>query len=395
MDFVDLLVSGAPARTYAMPGSLFEYHDVVMDEARAPAAGVHALFELYGAAYYRHTASSDMMIDAASAWSSQLLESYNAERHCHAAASLVLQVDDAIIYNSIIYCMAATKAFVLYESYRFPDRAASSLASTPLADVEIADFHQAGRDYLYLGSSGSFNYGHWLVDDLPRAKAWLELRRRRGTRCVMILPTHGPAIDAVRVRSLQVLIDPLIEVQFVPPDRPCRIPNLHYVTPVSYHPRIKTPAAIDFVQSRAASCLPQSQEEPGRRLFVARRPPNSRSIVNFDELWGFLAARGFEMVEAETLDFAGQVALFQQAQIVVGQMGAAMTNTLFCRPGTNLVYLGPTGWAEPFYLDLAAVGGQHYNLLAGPTVNDGPPYLSDFSVPVDHLFHRFAFMGIA
>jgi len=394
MEFLNLLVSGAPAKTYGMAGSLFEFHERVMNADRAALAGVHCLFELYAAAYYRHTAMPDMMVDHAHPWSAELLEKYNAERHCHAAASMVLRIDDAIVQKAVVYCRGDDVNYILYESFRFPDRAVNTLSQDLLEEVPVAHFQQPGRDYLYLGSSGSFNYGHWLVDDLPRAKAWRELRQRLGVVCVFVLPSYGSKMDEVRVRSLQMLVDPLVEVQFIAPDKPCRIENLYYVTPVTFHPRIKNPGAIHFVRSAAAACLPSALDEPTRKLFVARRPPNSRSIVNFDEVWGFLAARGFELVVAEELDFAGQVALFQQARIVVGQMGAAMTGTLFCRPGTSLIYLAPIGWAEPFYLDLAAVGGQQYNVLAGPVTSDGPPYLSDFVAPVDHLYHRLNYMGV-
>lgn len=393
MQFEELLVSAAPSELYALQGSLFEYHHRIMDSARTEAAGVHRLFELYGAAYYRHNADPGMMVNAAHPWSTELLERHNAEEHCHSSASFVVRIDDAIVENSVVYCRTEETSWILYESFRFPDRAAVELSSAPLLDVEVAHFQNEDRDYLYLGSSGSFNYGHWLVDDLPRAKAWLELRRRYGLTCVIVLPSYGQKIDDVRVRSLQLLIDPLIEVQFIAPDRPCRLKNLHYVTPVSYHPRIKNPAAIHFLRMRAAACLPGADNEPTRKLFVARRPPNIRAVVNFDALWAFLSVRGFEVIEAEGIDFAGQVALFQSAQIVVGQMGAAMTSTLFCRPATSLIYLAPVGWAEPFYLDLAAVGGQQYNVLAGPPVSEGPAYLSDFSVPIDHLYHRLTYMG--
>lgn len=393
MNFEELLVSGAPAEIYALPGSLFEFHERVMKPGQADAAGIRYLFELYSATYYRHTADRDMMVDADHPWSEELLKKYNGEKHCHASSSVVLHIEDATLEQSTIYCRKKEKRSVLYETFRFPDRANKSLSSTAMGEVEFARFQREDRSYLYLGSSGSFNFGHWLVDDLPRAKAWLELRRRLGISCVLVLPAYSPDINEVRARSLRLLIDPLLEIQFIPPDEPCRIANLYYATPVSFHPRIKNPSAIHFVRSRAATCLPVSDEEPARKLFVARRPPNSRSIVNFDELWAFLAVRGFEMVEAEKVDFAGQVALFQNAQIIVGQMGAAMTSTLFCRPATSLIYLAPIGWAEPFYLDLAALGGQQYNILAGPAASGGPAYLSDFAIPMEHLYHRLTFMG--
>lgn len=393
MDLEKRLVSGAPCDIYALAGSLFEFHPTVMNADGAEAAGIRCLFVLYGAAYYRHSANLDMLVDRDHPWSRELLKRYNREKHCHAAASVVLQINDAIISDNIIHCRAGDELCVLYESYRFPDRTVSVPLEKWPRELPVADFQVDDRVCLYLGSSGSFNYGHWLVDDLPRAKAWLELRQRMGITCLIVMPSHGAKMNEVRLRSLRMLIDREVEVQFVASDRPFRLRNLHYVTPVSFHPRVKNPAAIHFVRSQALACIPAAREEPWRRLFIARRPPNTRSIVNFNELWSFLAARGFEMIEAEALDFAEQTALFRDARVVVGQMGAAMTNTLFCRPATPLVYLAPIGWTEPFYLDLAAVGGQQYDVLAGAPTSDGPIHLSDFNVSVDHLYHRLTYMG--
>lgn len=393
MNFEELLVSGAPTEIYALSGSLFEFHETVMKPGRAETAGIQFLFQLYGGAYYRHTANLDMMIDQDHPWSKELIDLYNNEKHCHSASSVVLRIEDATIENSSIYCRKNYGFHLLYESFRFPDRVSRNFSEAAMREIEFSDFGRVNRSYLYIGSAGSFNYGHWLVDDLPRAKAWLELRNRLGIACTILLPKFGNEINEVRANSLRTLIDPLIDIEFISPERPYRVKNLYYATPVSFHPRIKNPAAIDFVRSRAAACLHESQDEPTLKLFVARRPPNSRSIVNFDELWTFLSARGFELIEAEKIDFASQATLFQNAKIVVGQMGAAMTNSLFCRPAISLIYLSPIGWAEPFYLDLAALGGQQYNLLAGPPVQDGPAYLSDFSIPVDQLYHRLTYMG--
>ena len=395
MNFEERLVSGAPREIYGLPGSLFEFRGSVMDAGGAAPAGIHHLFELYGAAYYRHAPDTDMIVDHEDPWASQLLERYRQDRHCHAAASVVLRIDDAVVNNSVVCCGPGAAAPILYESFRHPDRDGIERLPVSPEDLPFADFQREDRAYLYLGSLGSLNYGHFLVDDLPRAKAWLELRRRSGLTCIVVMPAYGGKIDEVRLQSLRLLIDPAIEVEFILPDRPYRLRNLYYVTPVSFHPRIKSPDALNFLRSRVARYLPAPEGEPAARLFIARRPPHSRAIVNFDELWSFLAGLGFTLVEPETLDFTEQVALFRGARIIIGQMGAGMTTSLFCRPATNLIYLAPTTWKEPFYLDLATLGGQQYNILAGPRAGEDPPHLSDFTVPLVPLYHRLAYMGFA
>jgi hypothetical protein len=393
MNIEELIVSGGSKEIYHLPGSLFEFHDTVMAYGGHNVPGVDYLFNIFDPYYYNHSSSIGMILDRDNEWSKELIEKYNREEHCHAAASAVLKIRNAFIKNSVLYFLNEDRYSILYESYRFPDRAGKVTELIDENSENILQINSNGRSYLYIGSAGSFNYGHWLVDDLPRAKAWLDLRDKMDVIPIILMPSHGDKMNDIRFQSLKELIDPNIEVEFIDPDKTIKISDIYFATPVSFHPRIKNPAAINFVRDQASYYVRKGYREPGRKLFVARRPPNSRSITNFDEVWAFLSARGFEMVEPENLNFVDQVTLFQNAKIVVGQMGAAMTSTMFCQPATPLIYLAPIGWAEPFYLDLAAVGGQHYNILAGPAANDGPAHMSDFSVPLGPLYHRMTYMG--
>jgi len=393
MNIKDLIVSGASKEIYHLPGSLFEFHDTVMAHEGRNVPGIDYLFNIFDPYYYNHSSSIGMMLDRDNEWSKELIEKYNREEHCHAAGSAVLKISNAFIKNSVLYFLNEDRYSILYESYRFPDRAGKVTELIDENSENISEINSDGRPYLYIGSAGSFNYGHWLVDDLPRAKAWLDLRAKMDVTPIILMPSHGDKMNDIRFQSLKELIDSNIEVEFIDPDKPVKIRDLYFCTPVSFHPRIKNPAAINFVRDQSRYCVRKKYREPDRKLFVARRPPNSRSITNFEEVWAFLSARGFEMVEPENLNFVDQVTLFQNAKIVVGQMGAAMTSTMFCQPATPLIYLAPIGWAEPFYLDLAAVGGQHYNILAGPAANDGPAHMSDFSVPLGPLYHRMTYMG--
>lgn len=394
MNIEKFLVSGAPDKIYDLPGSVFEYHHVASDYSRSKMAGIEFVLDLYKSAYYRHTAHKDMFIENDHPWSDDLMNIYNSEKHCHSAGSAIIKIKNSYIQNSIIYCNNDDKDFVLYESFRFPDRQLKEIISFEKIKNRSTNIDQTGRSYLYIGSAGSFNYGHWLVDDLPRVKAWSEIKAKLGISCVILLPSHGPVMDNIRLQSMRTLIDKNIKAKFINPDKIVNVSDLYFITPVSFHPRIKNPYAIHYVRSQAQQ-LDAAKKEPFRKIFVARRPPNSRSIVNFEQLWSFLEKNGFEMIEPEKYSFTEQVTLFQEAKIVIGQMGAAMTGTMFCLPATTIIYLAPIGWAEPFYLDLAALGGQHYNILSGPIEGDGTPHLSDFTIPIEPLYHRLAYTGYA
>jgi capsular polysaccharide biosynthesis protein len=183
-----------------------------------------------------------------------------------------------------------------------------------------------------------------------------------------------------------------VHIDLIDPDNAQYFPKVYYVTPVTDHPLSKSPIAMDYAARESVSALLRgaSVERDGHaeRIFVGRRN-GYRNLLNMDALRQRLSKMCFRYVDAEALSFAQQVETFSQATVVVGLMGAAMTNTLFCRPTTPVIHLAPRGWIEPFYFDLAAVRGHRYHALYGDIDDTGrPPHLSDFVIDID-LLARF------
>lgn len=90
---------------------------------------------------------------------------------------------------------------------------------------------------------------------------------------------------------------------------------------------------------------------------------------------------GFRTVDTERMGVARQASIFANARIVVGVMGAAMANTLFCKPDTCLVYLTPSGWTEPYYWDLASLRNHQYVVCFGPGIpTSGPAHMTSFRI---------------
>ena len=174
---------------------------------------------------------------------------------------------------------------------------------------------------------------------------------------------------------------------FLDPQVTYRLTRGAYVTPVSYHPVLKMPEALHFVRSRAVAALPpRLGSPPGRRLFISRAETRGRGLINQQELAGHLLQAGFESLDPETLTFERQVEAFSRAEMVVGVMGAAMTNTLFCPAGCRVGHLAPEGWIEPFYWDLANVLGHVYFTAFGAVSStEEPVHMSAFSVGASDL----------
>ena len=138
--------------------------------------------------------------------------------------------------------------------------------------------------------------------------------------------------------------------------------------------------------------------EKPRRLFVYRRS-HSRLLLNEDEVWALLFPLGFERVEPAQVANAEQV--FSEAEAVVGVHGAALTNLLFCKPGTKVLELLPSDHSYPCYISMAHHAGLHYDALICPStqVVERPieeAYNSnfDFTVSREALAGRLVALGL-
>jgi capsular polysaccharide biosynthesis protein len=124
------------------------------------------------------------------------------------------------------------------------------------------------------------------------------------------------------------------------------------------------------------------------RLFVTRHAARGRRLENLDALAQRFERLGFTVVDTERMSAVEQAALFSRAKVVVGVMGAAMTNTIFCASDARVIHFAPEGWLEPYYWDLASNLGHEYNACYGPPIRtEGPAHMTAFELP-EHLVSK-------
>ncbi|WP_407522955.1 glycosyltransferase family 61 protein [Methylobacterium oryzisoli] len=312
------------------------------------------------------------------------------------APSCLFRVEDAVLYDNALHLMRAGGDLGLYETLRPQDLSHLPLAGAPEPRRPPAD----GALALVFTNAASFNYGHWLIEDLPRLAALRALRRRHpGRRIRLVFTTYHPVIDAVRQRSIRLMLgaERDVEILSIGRDEPWRFDEVHYATPVAVHPVSKSPEALGFLARtlrrrtllprlrRAREALAAGRPVLRRKLFVDRSPDYERRLLNREAVAGLLAERGFETVDPLMMSFPRQVAAFAEARVVVGGMGAAMTNTVFCAPGAHVIHLAAEGWDDPFFWDLAAVRGHRYHALYGASPSAERPNRGPYAIDLDAL----------
>lgn len=296
--------------------------------------------------------------------------------------SLLVRVKDALLWHGVIFVQVDGRFAPLYELHRHIDRPLhpANLAERIARETIFKVDRSRDAAFLYVGSAGTLNYGHWLVDDLP-ALAAVPILRARYRQMHVITTSLGPAMDATRDDGVAVALGgaPLTACRFVHENYVWRFDELHYVTPATYHPMLKNPAALTYLRSLLAQ--PGMAAAPavlGPRLFVNRSAAFRRRLLNEDEIVRTASSFGFREVFPERMSPREQWLAFGSARQVVGLMGAGMTNTLFMPPGSEILHLAFEGWPDPFFWDLAAMAGQSYRVMFGsPPVGASEGFLVD------------------
>ncbi len=357
--------------------------DALRDQA---GAGIEFIAELYGSLGYGK-AFSPSIFAADTAFTRLLWPLYGDLAIKQAAPAVLVRLDDAMSFGSVLFAGPGDggNRSVVYETHRPNDRAATQVPAYPLPRAYQGESITTDADLLFLASAGSFNYGHFLVDDLPRVVALHVMRERGAGRVGVAMVSHGEPIDANRAAAIRMVAGDDVEVVWLLPGHGYRHRSLYYATPVSYHPNSKHPPALDHIVD-VMNAHAGDTSEYGERLYVARDPSHGRRLLNEAAVIDALTPLGFRVIRPETLSVADQTRAFRDARLIVGQMGAAMTNTVFASSEARLLYLSPEGWIETFYWDLAVARGQQYRVLYGTAVDPTPnAHANDFTIDVATL----------
>jgi O-antigen biosynthesis protein WbqL len=182
-------------------------------------------------------------------------------------------------------------------------------------------------------------WGHWLLEVFPKLFAIRELNRL-GVAAPILLPANAPEyalgmIEDVLPGQQVIVYDP--RTHKVNVGRLILPPMLQHL--YHFHPAFG--AAVDAYAGAA-----RRQGSP-RRLFVSRAGLKTdwayRELENEAEIEAAAAGRGFAVTSPERLPWREQLALFAGAEVIAGEFGSGLHNTLFSPRGAKVVALNWIG----------------------------------------------------
>lgn len=209
---------------------------------------------------------------------------------------------------------------------------------------------------------GERNYYHWLIDSLPRLLLARKYGLLEGWR-VLVNDDLAPfQLDSLRLLGIpDERLVPVRPHEAVQADSVC-VPTL-LTTFTAVHPLVRT-LLHDALPPKTAGC--------GRRIYLSRQDAATRRLVNEEDFVRLLARFGFVRLLPSQMSVQQQVDACAGADVVVAAHGAALANTLYCRPGTRVIELFSPVHASTFFVMLSKMCGLPHALVPVALVDPRP-----------------------
>jgi len=173
-----------------------------------------------------------------------------------------------------------------------------------------------------------FNFGHWLGDTLPR----LHLLEKSGIHYDKIVVPYTAsyqreALELLGIDRSKMIVDTTLHLEarrLVVPT----FPGLYGLPPRW---------ACEYLRERFVPHAKPRADMPRRILISRNKPGATRRLLNEDILYDALRHFAVQRVFTEDLTFAEEIAIFHNAEFVIGPVGAGMVNLVWCKPGTPVV----------------------------------------------------------
>lgn len=207
------------------------------------------------------------------------------------------------------------------------------------------------------------NYYHWMTDLLPRLLLIRKSNPRDVDRQAIILHHPPAAYEADTLALLNIPARHIVRLkpfETVPAD--CLIVADYYDNTGGF-PRWKRHLLDEFKQQAGVTC---ATDEPCDKIYLFRGNQRKRRLIGEDRLVEVLKERGFRIIDPQHLSLSEQIERVARAKVVVALHGAALTNLIFCREGTQVVELRSTINPPEHYAHLAETYRLRFETVSVP-----------------------------
>lgn len=230
---------------------------------------------------------------------------------------------------------------------------------------------------LILASTGGDSYFHWMTDVLPRVQLAKEAGYEKDLFEHVIVNKMEAKYQKETLGYLKIHSNNLREVSAKANGYRCEkavlpsLPSFPGVVPLE---------TIRYLRS----IVPETPQQEVRKLYIERGKTMRRRILEEERIIKWLKTQGFEIIDCGQMSVKDQAAAFAHAELIVGPHGGALTNLIFCRPGTKVVELLSSKYPNPCYRNLCGVAGLPYiGIIGNSQKSETTCDLSDSSGPIE------------
>jgi hypothetical protein len=261
------------------------------------------------------------------------------------------------IINGRIYTNAVNDAAYIYKyyllsgpSYQYRNSINSNIKNNitlKIGTPKILKNINGNVLSLLSGGASNNNYGHWLIDVLPRIYLYNQLFSKKKINFFLV-PNYEFSYQKDTLKIIGIKKSKIISSKYY---RHIQARNLYATShPCNHHPENVSDWSVKFLRNTFLNkkFIKDNKFFP-KKIYLDREEShllsnsnlikykNYRLLLNEDEIKSYLQNIGFEIIKPQKLKFIDQVKLFSNAECVVSLYGAGLSNIIFCKPNTNVI----------------------------------------------------------
>lgn len=220
----------------------------------------------------------------------------------------------------------------------------------------------------------SNNYWHWTAESLTRMALLLQHDESVREQYSIVINDSAPGFVEESLQQLlhwpkekiirfgakeTAIVEDCIQISY---------PNLRNADTGMFN--AFPPYIFKKLNSLAFKNIQSGQINLPKNFILSRKNAAYRNLLNEEELMIALQPYGLVSVQVEKLSFVQQVALFQQAKLIIAPHGAGLTNITYCHADTVVIELYPIGrnfnQTSSFHQVSKAIGIHLFKIMLAP-----------------------------
>jgi len=234
---------------------------------------------------------------------------------------------------------------------------------------------------------GSWTWGHWLLESLPKI-----VLAERAMPKLFAFAVPAEIVADIRHPYNRAVLESLAAYG-ITPDRLLRIKvdvtyrfsalfDVAGVLERGGDPHVPRPHPAALAVMRDAVRL----APPGKTVAVTamlRQPSDTRPLLNRDAVTAALRAAGAVVLAPGITSFADQVAAFRASRVVVGDLGSNLAGLVYAARGSGVLTLASTAWQDSYFIGVERMAGTMRADLRGAALPGTPPDASRDGFVID------------